>query len=60
MKFQKNLLVFIIFEQLFNCDSYEISKKLEWWQDGIVYQIFPRSFKDSDGDGIGDLKGLNF
>ena len=31
---------------------------LKWWENAVIYQIYPRSFQDSNSDGIGDLNGI--
>ncbi len=34
------------------------SKELDWWKNAVIYEVYPRSFQDTNGDGIGDLNGI--
>ncbi|MFC9910926.1 glycoside hydrolase family 13 protein [Streptomyces sp. NPDC127197] len=35
-----------------------VTKRRDWWRDAVIYQVYPRSFADSNGDGMGDLDGV--
>ena len=43
-----------------NSEAYEVPsyEGHQWWKEAVVYQVYPRSFNDANGDGIGDLKGI--
>jgi oligo-1,6-glucosidase len=58
----KNKIIFLIVLLSFAIPSKktlcQTASEKKWWKEAIVYQLYPRSFKDSDGDGVGDIKGI--
>lgn len=51
------LLIVILIATTDRCEDVD-EDKLPWWKSGVIYNIYPRSFKDSTGNGIGDFKGI--
>ena len=59
-------IVLIVAAIIYSCNSANTKTKEDsaagsdrkWWKEAVVYQIYPRSFKDSNGNGVGDLKGI--
>ena len=61
----RNLIICsLLFAMIFACgNKKETQKPIEdisraWWKEGVLYQIYPQSFKDTDGDGFGDFRGV--
>jgi oligo-1,6-glucosidase len=64
--FSSLLLIVVLLFSLTSCQNNADKNKSvvadstqkKWWKEAVIYQLYPRSFKDFDGDGVGDLKGI--
>lgn len=53
-----NCVLLIVCIRLTSCEIIVSPAGEDWWESSKIYEIFPLSFKDSDGDGFGDFKGI--
>lgn len=53
-----NLCFLITCLRLTYCEILAPPTDIDWWKNAVIYEIFPLSFKDSNGDGSGDFKGI--
>jgi oligo-1,6-glucosidase len=63
MNKQLNFLLLLIAVSISSCNNpaeqtVDKNTAKKWWKEAVVYQLYPRSFQDSDGDGVGDIKGI--
>lgn len=56
--FRTSIIVTVMTQTRSDAEALTLSKDAQWWRSSVIYQIYPRSFADSNADGMGDLNGI--